>query len=106
MGPCVYVCVCVCLCVCVVQALLRRRIKAAEDEKEKRSRSVAKVLTGESVRKRKEAALVKARQEQAELRKIQRAAVPEGYVRITMRSDGATMKLGQGASLYFTPSGR
>ena len=89
----------------VVQALLRRRIKAAEDEKEKRSRSVAKVLTGESVRKRKEAALVKARQEEAELRKIRRATVPEGFVRITMRRDGATMKLGQGASLYFT-SGR
>ena len=64
----------------------------------------AKVLTGESVRKRKEAALQKARLEDQELRMRRREEVPEGCIRYRMGAGGqVSMRLGEGARLYFQP---
>ena len=86
------------------QALQQRRQKARRDERELQERVQAKVLTGESVRKRKEAALQKARLEDQELRKRRREEVPEGCIRYRMGAGGqVSMRLGEGARLYFQP---
>ena len=87
------------------QSLLKRRLKARRDEKEAHERVQAKVLTGESVKKRKEAALQKARMQDQELRMKRRQQVPEGCIRYSMGAGGrVSMKLGGGVQLYFQSS--